>query len=54
MTMQQEMLFAFGLGYSADVLAHALLAKGWQVGGTVRSEEKAARETGVFVSLEGG
>lgn len=41
MTMQQDLLFAFGLGYSAEVLAHGLIAKGWAVAGTVRSAENA-------------
>lgn len=33
-------LFCFGLGFSARVLARRLLAKGWKVTGTTRSEEK--------------
>jgi len=36
-------LFCFGLGYSASHFAHRLLARGWQVAGTVRTEDKAAR-----------
>ena len=36
-------LFCFGLGYSASHLAHQLLARGWQVAGTVRTEAKAAQ-----------
>jgi len=39
----QPRLFVFGLGYSARVLADALLAKGWRVAGTTRDEEKAYR-----------
>jgi len=35
-------LFCFGLGYTAEALARALLAEGWRVGGTVR--DPAARE----------
>jgi len=31
-----EKLFVFGLGYSAQVLAHRLLDQGWQVAGTSR------------------
>lgn len=42
MTVQPSLLFVFGLGYSAQQLASRLLAAGWQVAGTVRSEEKAA------------
>ncbi len=32
--------FCFGLGYSASVLARRLLAEGWRVAGTARSEEQ--------------
>lgn len=35
-------LFAFGLGYTARVLAKRLLAKEWRVSGTCRSAEKVA------------
>ncbi|MFN3609738.1 MAG: SDR family oxidoreductase [Hyphomonas sp.] len=42
MTVQPSLLFVFGLGYSAQQLASRLLAAGWQVAGTVRSQEKAA------------
>ncbi len=35
-------LFCFGLGYTAEALAGALLAEGWRVGGTAR--DPAARE----------
>ncbi len=50
MTMQQAeqilqsggALFAFGLGYSAQVLGGRLRGRGWQVGGTVRGGDKAA------------
>lgn len=42
-------LLSFGHGYSARALTPLLLAKGWQVTGTTRSEDKAAEleETGV-------
>ena len=33
-------LFCFGLGYSALALARDLMAEGWSVAGTTRSEEK--------------
>jgi nucleoside-diphosphate-sugar epimerase len=36
-------LFAFGLGYSAQVLAARLSAKGWQIAGTARDEANIAR-----------
>ena len=36
-------LVVLGLGYSAGFLARAALARGWEVIGTVRSAEKAAR-----------
>ena len=42
MTVQPSLLFVFGLGYSAQQLGKRLMATGWQVGGTVRSPEKAA------------
>lgn len=35
------MLFCFGLGYSAGVLARRLVAEGWEVRGTTRKPEKA-------------
>ncbi len=35
-------LFCFGLGFSALALARRLLAEGWAVAGTTRSEDKAA------------
>src|SRR5262245_29349724 len=40
MTAPPGKLFCFGLGYSALALAEALLAEGWAVAGTVRSQEK--------------
>lgn len=43
MTLQQGLLFAFGLGYSAETLGRTMLSEGWRVGGTVRSKEKAER-----------
>lgn len=43
MTSQPSLLFVFGLGYSAQQLAARLMAAGWQVAGTVRSEAKAAQ-----------
>lgn len=39
--MGQRRLFVFGLGYSATVLAHRLVEKGWRVDGTRRSEAAA-------------
>ncbi len=36
-------LFCFGLGYSALTLARRLMAQGWSVAGTTRSEDKAGR-----------
>ncbi len=36
-------LFCFGLGYSALALAGRLIADGWTVAGTCRSEERRAR-----------
>jgi nucleoside-diphosphate-sugar epimerase len=40
--MSAHYLFVFGLGYSATHLAKRLLNQGWRIGGTCRSEEKAA------------
>lgn len=37
-----DILFCFGLGYSAKVLAERLAARGWTVRGTTRRPEKAA------------
>ncbi|MDE1149265.1 MAG: SDR family oxidoreductase [Azospirillaceae bacterium] len=42
-TPQPGRLFCFGLGFSATALARRLLAAGWQVAGTCRTAEKAAR-----------
>ena len=36
-------LFCFGLGFSAMALARRLMAEGWQVAGTCRSEESAEK-----------
>ena len=38
---KSPVLLSFGHGYSAQVLARRLMAQGWQVIGTTRSEEKA-------------
>lgn len=42
-------LFVFGLGFSGARLARSLRARGWQVGGTTRSETAAAafRDEGI-------
>ena len=37
----QSSLFCFGLGYSAAALARDLVARGWRVAGTCRTEDKA-------------
>ena len=37
-----RILFCFGLGYTASVLARRLMAQGWSVRGTGRSDEKCA------------
>ena len=46
-------LFCFGLGYSALALALDLMAEGWTVAGTTRSEEKreALEAEGIDVYL---
>ena len=43
MTDTDRMLFCFGLGYSAEALAMALLAEGWRVAGTTRDPATRAR-----------
>ena len=40
--MANSRLFCFGLGYSAGALARRLMAKGWRIAGTCRSEESRA------------
>ena len=56
MTVQPSLLFVFGLGYSAQQLASRLMASGWQVAGTVRSEAKAAglRSRGIAARVWAG
>jgi len=44
-------LFCFGLGYSAQGLARRLLARGWSVAGTTRSDDKAACLTGEGIEV---
>ena len=55
-TVPARRLFCFGLGYSAQHLAATLAAHGWQIAGTVRTEEAAAalREKGYAVHLFDG
>jgi nucleoside-diphosphate-sugar epimerase len=45
-------LFCFGFGYTAQVLAQRLAARGWIVGGTCRTAEKAAAPRGVGFRAE--
>jgi nucleoside-diphosphate-sugar epimerase len=40
-----EVLFCFGLGYTARVLARRLASSGWEIRGTTRSPEKKAALT---------
>jgi len=40
--MTTPRLFAFGLGYTAGVLAKQLAAEGWRIAGTCQTEEKRA------------
>ncbi|MBT5571715.1 MAG: SDR family oxidoreductase [Alphaproteobacteria bacterium] len=51
--MSANVLFVFGLGFSARTLAKQLLARGWTVRGTTRSPEKAEllRESGIEACL---
>lgn len=50
MTDQPSLLFLFGVGYSAERLARRAIEAGWQVAGTVRSEEKQKRLQDVGVN----
>lgn len=52
----ERRLFCFGLGYSASRLARALIADGWAVAGTCRTEEAAAtlRADGIDAHLFDG
>lgn len=51
--MSANVLFVFGLGFSARALATRLLSEGWVVRGTTRSVEKAEhlRDAGIEVCL---
>lgn len=42
--MSGNVLFCFGLGYSAGFLARALAAKGWRIAGTTRDQPKGGEE----------
>ncbi|WP_259781731.1 SDR family oxidoreductase [Aestuariispira ectoiniformans] len=43
MTVKPGRFFCFGMGYSAGFLARRLLAEGWTVAGTARTEDGVAR-----------
>jgi len=43
--MSANVMFVFGLGFSAQALSMRLLAEGWTVRGTTRSSDKALRLT---------
>jgi nucleoside-diphosphate-sugar epimerase len=43
MSSSDRRLFCFGFGYSAAALAARLVARGWHIAGTCRSEEKRGR-----------
>lgn len=51
MASTEKRLFCFGLGYSARALAERLMADGWRIAGTSRSEEKAdpLRDLGIDI-----
>lgn len=51
--MSGNVMFVFGLGFSARALSELLLAEGWTVRGTTRSSEKALRlsEMGIEAHL---
>ena len=52
MTDMQDSLYCFGLGYSALRLARRLAGAGWQVGGSVRSAEKAQALRGEGIAAD--
>lgn len=52
MTYPQRSLFCFGLGDSALRLARRCLADGWEVNGTVRGGDKAARLRAEGIGVE--
>ena len=56
MTDTTSLLFVFGMGYSALRLSRRLKADGFQISGTVRSEEKAAalRAEGIAAQVWSG
>ncbi|RMD61059.1 MAG: SDR family oxidoreductase [Alphaproteobacteria bacterium] len=43
--MTPSRLFCFGLGYTAQVLARRLAARGWEIAGTVREADQAGELT---------
>ena len=51
MTDTPGTLFVFGLGYSARALAERLLAEGWTVTGTCRSERTRAAGAALGIPL---
>jgi nucleoside-diphosphate-sugar epimerase len=56
MTDEVKRLFCFGLGYSAKKLALSLMAEGWKVEGTCRSERRRAElfEIGIDAKIFDG
>ena len=53
MTVQSDALFCFGFGYSAKRLAERVLAEGWPVSGTTRSEENAQKISDLHENCHG-
>jgi nucleoside-diphosphate-sugar epimerase len=56
MTVPPSLLFIFGVGYSAQRVAAQALEQGWQVCGTVRSDDKARQlgEKGIDAEVWSG
>src|SRR5215510_6211066 len=52
MNTSPNLLFCFGLGYSALAFARALQEQGWQVAGTCRSLEKQAALSRLGIAAE--
>ena len=52
MTEKGKRLFCFGLGYSASKLALSLIAEGWSVAGTCRSDQRCDELSALGIDAE--
>ena len=53
MTVQSDILLCLGFGYTAERLAHLLLAQGWSLFGTSRSQQKAHEISSLHPNAQG-